>query len=185
MANWHGEHAVGSTHEWFTPPELFEGLGVTFDLDPAMPSERISSIAPGPRALEAHGGRAPVPWIPTRRWYTPLENGLQQPWDGLVWMNPPYGSMAVPFLDRLVAHGNGIALVFTRTETAWWHASAPRADAVLFLRDRLRHVRADGFRGRGAMASALLGYGDEAAATLIRADLAGWLVWSRGSRSRP
>jgi len=176
MANWHGEHATGSTHEWFTPPELFDALGATFDLDPAMPSAVIESKVVSARAIEAHGGRAPVPWIPVRTWYTPDDNGLLQAWDGLVWLNPPYGNLAVPFLDRMVAHGNGIALVFARTETAWWHASAPRASAVLFLRDRLRHVRADGFRGRGAMASALLAYGDEAHATLIRSRIPGWLV---------
>ena len=180
MTNWHGETATGSTHEWYTQPDLFDALDATFDLDPAMPATSIESRRLSARAFDAHGGAAPVPWVPVRRWYTPQDNGLIQPWDGLVWLNPPYGNMVVPFLDRMVQHGNGVALVFARTETAWWHASAPHAAAVLFLRDRLRHVRADGFQGRGAMASALMAYGDEAAAILIRARIAGWLV--SGSR---
>lgn len=40
MANWHGEQAVGSTHEWYTPPELFAQLDMVFDLDPVCPASR-------------------------------------------------------------------------------------------------------------------------------------------------
>jgi hypothetical protein len=29
--------AVGSSVEWYTPPEIFEALGLTFDLDPCAP----------------------------------------------------------------------------------------------------------------------------------------------------
>ena len=29
------ERPVGATVEWYTPPELFDALGLTFDLDPA------------------------------------------------------------------------------------------------------------------------------------------------------
>jgi hypothetical protein len=179
MTNWHGETAVGETHEWYTPPAFFDALGATFDLDPCMPPIPFGARGVGqPWPDDA----PPVPWVPVRRWYTPADNGLVQPWDGLVWLNPPYGNQAVPFLSRLVEHGHGIALVFARTETAWWHASAPRASSVLFLRDRVHHIRADGHQGRGAMGSALLAYGDEASAVLLRSRLAGWLV--AGSRSR-
>lgn len=159
MTNWHGEAAVGSTVEWYTPPEFFERLGMTFDLDPASPGAEV-----------AH-------WIPAARHYTRRDNGLMQPWEGRVWLNPPYGRQAVPFLHRLAEHGDGVALVFSRTETAWWRSVAPRADLVCFLRDRLHHVRADGHKGRGAMGSALLVFGESNVAPVVDADL-GWCVRS-------
>lgn len=163
MTNWHGETAVGGTVEWFTPPELFQQLGMTFDLDPCMPIRRLSDDPAVP----------PVPWVPARSWWTPIENGLLQPWHGRVWLNPPYGPTAVPFLHRLAEHGDGLALVFSRTETAWWRSVAARADAVCFLRDRVRHVREDGHKGRGAMGSALLVFGERNIDPVVAADL-GW-----------
>lgn len=154
---WHGQTAVGSTVEWYTPPELFTAIGLTFDLDPASPGADV------------------VPWVPARRHITARENGLLQPWNGLVWLNPPYGPQATPFLHRLAEHGEGIALVFTRTETGWWNAVAPRADLVCFLRERVWHIRDDGHRGRSAMGSALLAFGRECSEAVLRADL-GWCV---------
>lgn len=159
MTNWHGETAVGGTTEWYTPASFFDRLGMTFDLDPASPGADV------------------VPWVPAARHFTIRENGLLQPWSGRVWLNPPYGPQAVPFLHRLAEHGDGLALVFSRTETAWWRAVAPRSEAVCFLRDRLHHVRADGHQGRGAMGSALLVFGARNLAPVVAADL-GWMARS-------
>jgi hypothetical protein len=159
VTNWHGETAVGGTTEWYTPPEFFERLGMTFDLDPASPGADV------------------VHWVPAARHFTIRENGLLQPWFGRVWLNPPYGPQAVPFLHRLAEHGDGIALVFSRTETSWWRSVAPRTAAVCFLRDRLHHVRADGHKGRGAMGSALLIFGERLVEPVVRADL-GWMAVS-------
>lgn len=43
-------------------------------------------------------------------------------------------------------HGNGILLVFARTETAWFHDNifGSPASAILFLRGRLQFHRQDG-----------------------------------------
>lgn len=154
------ETAVGETVEWYTPPELFEAIGLTFDLDPCSPMA------------------GPVPWVPARRFLSPAENGLVVPWEGRVWLNPPYGPLAPAFLHRLAEHGDGIALVFARTETRWFQSSAPRADAVVFLRNRVSFVRQDGTRearGRTGSGSLLLAYGEACASAVARADL-GWTV---------
>ena len=80
-----------SSDDHYTPAWIFETLGLTFDIDVAAPP----------------GG---IPWIPARRFYTMEDDGLAQPWEGLIWMNPPYSS-ATEWVRRFIEHGNGIALL--------------------------------------------------------------------------
>lgn len=142
----------GETDEWYTPPEIFEALGETFDLDPCSPEA------------------GPVPWVPARRFLSPIDNGLWHPWDGFVWMNPPYGTQTGDWVERLAAHGAGIALVFARTDTRWFHDAARTTTAMLFLEGRIRFIRPDGTRGDAPGApSVLVGFGERAALALHRA----------------
>ena len=76
--------------DWYTPKWIFDTLGLTFDIDVASPPQG-------------------VPWIPARRRFTMADDGLAQPWDGLVWMNPPF-SKITPWADKFMEHGNGIAM---------------------------------------------------------------------------
>ena len=154
-ANAHGEAAVGQTVEWYTPPSIFEALGLTFDLDPASPGADI------------------VSWIPAAGHITLTDNGLWREWYGRVWLNPPYGPSAPDFLKRLVEHRHGIALVFSRTETQWWHDTAPKADAVCFIEGRVSFIRADGFTAPSQMGSALIAFGEDCAAAVRQSGL-GW-----------
>ncbi len=144
------EKPVGATVEWYTPPELFERLGIRFDLDPASPNP-------------------PVPWVPADRFYS--VDGQCEPWIGRVWLNPPYGPAAGRFVERMVEHGNGILLLPARTETRLFQYAAATADGVCFLRDRLHFVRADGFQARSSFASVLLSYGFYCDQALVKADL--------------
>ena len=59
-------------------------------------------------------------------------NGLKQKWHGTVWMNPPYGKFTENWLDKFIKHNNGIALVFSRTDTKWFQNYVKKSDAVLF-----------------------------------------------------
>ncbi len=111
--------------EWYTPPYIFEALGIDFDLDPAAPP----------------GG---VPWVPVRRYFTKRQDGLGRPWSGRVWLNPPYGRETPWWLGRLAEHGNGIALVFARSDTSWFQTYASRATALCFIAGRLKFVPGDG-----------------------------------------
>lgn len=64
-----------------------------------------------------------------------------------VWLNPPFGRAAAKWLRKLADHGNGIALIPARTETAMFTESVwQRADAVLFLHGRPHFHRPDGSR---------------------------------------
>lgn len=153
MSVW--ETPVGATVEWYTPPDLFDRLGFdgqvhAFDLDPCAP--------PLPAA----------DWIPARHRYS--HDGEKQRWFGQVWLNPPYGPSTPAFIDRMIEHKNGIALVAARTETKWFQAALATADMGLFLADRLHFIRADGFRGRSSHGSVLLGWGSEAVDCLLSTD---------------
>lgn len=149
----------GETNEWLTPPYIIEALG-PFDLDPCSPVGR--------------------PWDTAAKHYTIEDDGLAQEWDGLVWCNPPYGPDTEVWLARLAAHGNGLALIFARTETKWFQRTVwERADAVLFLDGRLRFHRVDGTEEKKSNAGApscIVGYGELAVARIRACGLAGRFV---------
>jgi hypothetical protein len=65
------EPSIGMSSDWYTPPGYFTKLGLTFDLDPASPG--------------------PGHWVPAKKIYTVEDDGLRQPWEGLVFLNPPFG----------------------------------------------------------------------------------------------
>lgn len=135
------QSAVALKDEWLTPPHILKELG-SFDLDPCAPIKR--------------------PWDMANCHYTIEDNGLAQPWFGRVWCNPPYGLEAAQWLDRLAQHGNGIALIFARTETRMFFDHVwRRADAVLFIEGRLHFHHVDGRRAaaNSGAPSCLVAYG--------------------------
>lgn len=137
------------TVEWYTPPSIFKILDVGFTMDPC------------------HPGRDVVDWIPATFIYTKTDDGLSKPWLGKVWLNPPYGRELTHWLAKMDFHRNGIALVFARTDTAWFHDYVAQADAVLFLKKRVRFVDAQGNQGDSPnCGSMLVAWGDENVQTL-------------------
>lgn len=160
------ESPVGASVEWFTPPGIFEALGIEFDLDPAAPA----------------GG---VPWVPAKRYFTREDDGLAQPWCGRCWVNPPYGRSIARWLTRLAVHGDGIALVFARSDTIWFQTSVARATAICFVAGRLKFIPGDGRTevSTAGAPSMLLAYGLPCAIALTESNLGQtFLVPTSGSR---
>lgn len=117
---------VGGKDEWLTPPEILKALG-EFDLDPCAPVVR--------------------PWPTAKEHFTRVENGLTREWKGRVWLNPPYGAETGKWLGRLSEHGNGIALIFARTETEMFFKHVwPVASAVLFIEGWIHFYSVEGRR---------------------------------------
>ncbi len=146
----------GATVEWYTPGWIFDKMGISFDLDPCTPPGGLS-------------------WIPAAKTYSLPTNGLTAPWDGKVWCNPPYGRATKDWMERMNRHRNGVALVFARTDTEWFHRSAANADALLFLEGRVKFVddsgkppKKDGKEQGPGAGSMLVAWGDECVAGLKR-----------------
>ena len=154
---------VASPHpsdDWYTPPGIFDALGLTFDLDPCSPG--------------------PGHWVPARRVYTKADDGLSQPWHGLVFCNPPFGGRHghVVWLQRFIEHANGIAVVRAYTSAGWFHEHAIRADTMLFPKGKTKFVRPDGTIGSAPNHGVvLLGMGSRANGALGRSGL-GLFVWT-------
>lgn len=133
----------GATVEWITPPEIIDSLGNAFDLDPCAHPQQLYRTA--------------------QHMICPPADGLSVDWYGRVWLNPPYGSrVLVKWLRKLAEHGNGIALVPSRTEVEewFWPLIWEAAHAVFFFRGRLYFRCPDGsIKGNAGHGSVLVAYG--------------------------
>jgi phage N-6-adenine-methyltransferase len=151
------QHSV--TKEWYTPQWIFEALDIEFDLDPCGPIDDVGCV-------------------PAKKKYTILDDGLKQPWVGTVWLNPPYGRSTTLWMAKMHEHRDGIALVFSRTDTAWFHDYAIHATLLLFLRKRIAFIDSrTGLETSGAGAGSLLcAWGEKAATALRKMNTFGFLT---------
>lgn len=157
------ENTVNESFEWYTPREIFDALGLVFDVDPCSPGEGKS-------------------FVPALKHYTIDDDGLTSPWVGTAWVNPPYGPLTKTWIEKLAAHGDGIALVFARTDTKWFHESvAPSADLVCFVSSRIKFFKGNldergGSPGAGSM---LVAYGKKSADALLASGLGACVRFER------
>lgn len=150
----------GQTNNWGTPLWIVKALG-QFDLDPC---GRVGH----PTAAEV--------------WDENEHDGLHEQWSGRVWMNPPYGPHVGKWLAKLAEYGDGIALIFARTETkAFWEHIWTKADGLLFLVGRIAFLREDGSStGSAGAPSVLVAYGAKNVEALKNSGLQGALTTNWG-----
>ena len=110
---------------WETPREFFGKLNreFNFELDVA-----------------SNGDNAKC-----ERYFTELENGLEQDWRGNVFCNPPYGREIGDWVkkayDESLVNTNGVIvlLIPARTDTRYWHDYIfNKASEIRFLKGRLK-----------------------------------------------
>jgi DNA N-6-adenine-methyltransferase (Dam) len=144
--------------EWLTPPKIVEALGM-FDLDPCAP------IFP--------------PWLLAKKQFNKKDNGLLKDWTGRVWLNPPYGRETFKWLAKLAEHKNGIALIFSRTETIGFHAEIwEKAHSIFFFKGRLKFFKITGEQGGTANApSCLVSYSEKDTESIKNSSFNGKLIF--------
>jgi hypothetical protein len=151
------EKSKETTVEWLTPPELVIKL-CKFDLDPCTP------VKP--------------PFVHAKINFNLNDNGLSKEWFGRVYMNPPYGKGMEIWMEKLKIHGNGIALIFARTETKlFFNHIWNDAHAILFVKGRIKFYNVDGEqKGTPGAPSVFIAYGEENAIALEKSDIEGKFI---------
>lgn len=159
------ERITTGKEEWLTDPKIIHALG-QFDLDPCAPIVR--------------------PWNMAKKHYTIEDDGLSKTWVGRVWNNPPYGKKTREWIKALAEHGNGIALIYARTETKIFFPYIwDYADSIFFFKGRLLFYNVDGTpctnkkTGKIEYAGApscLVAYGKENTVSIMNSGLIGKLV---------
>lgn len=110
------------TDMWATPQDFFDGLDAEFHftLDACAVKENAKCEA----------------------YYTPEQDGLDQPWTGRVWCNPPYGRNVGQWVKKAhdTASGGGfvVMLLPARTDTRWFHDYIYGKTEVRFIKGRLK-----------------------------------------------
>ena len=110
------------TDMWATPQDFFDALDAEFHftLDACAVKENAKCEA----------------------YYTPEQDGLDQPWTGRVWCNPQYGRNVGQWVKKAhdTASGGGfvVMLLPARTDTRWFHDYIYGKTEVRFIKGRLK-----------------------------------------------
>ena len=140
----HVEQSAKTSDDYLTPAWVFDALGLTFDLDVASP-----------------------PWetyVPALRKFTKADDGLSQPWEGRVWMNPPFSNTA-PWVSRFIEHRHGIALV-PASNGLWFGHLWEAADGIAVHVARVYFESASGGPRDVNVRTIFAAFGDECVAAL-------------------
>jgi phage N-6-adenine-methyltransferase len=108
------------TVEWETPQTFFDRLHAEFTFTLDVAAQETNAKCP--------------------RYFTPEDNGLEQPWEGVCWMNPPYGPTIGAWMQKAyqsaMEGATVVCLVPVRTDTRWWHAYAQHGE-IRYVQGRL------------------------------------------------
>ena len=112
------------------------------------PPEILAAVqrAIGPITLDPCAYEGAAYHVPALHRFTKKDDGLNLPWQGTVFMNPPYGSnnvmkwvqkLNMEFLEGRV--DKAIALLPSSTDAEWWQIAAEWV-AVCFVKGRLHFM---------------------------------------------
>ena len=138
----------GGTDEWYTPPYIVEAARKAMggiDCDPASCKEAQK-------------------WIKAKKYYHKDNNGLANPWEGRVFLNPPFVIKEInSWINRVCTDQNVLqacVVVNNNTETEWGQQLLERADYICFHKGRVKFVNQKGEVHRsGVQGSMIAGIG--------------------------
>lgn len=115
-------HFSSADDTWSTPQDLFDALDAEFHF--------TLDVCALPGSAKC------------AQYYTPEIDAFSQIWEGICWMNPPYGRVIGRWMERAFyapVHWGArvVCLVPARTDTRWWWEYAACGE-VRFLRGRLK-----------------------------------------------
>ncbi|MBW4597510.1 MAG: phage N-6-adenine-methyltransferase [Brasilonema angustatum HA4187-MV1] len=108
--------------EWETPQEIFDPLNEEFNFELDL-------------AALPHNAKCSA-------FYTPVIDALKQEWQGVCWLNPPYGSQLRHWIKKAYESANKgatiVCLLPARSCTTWWHDYVLPYAEIRYLRGRLK-----------------------------------------------
>jgi site-specific DNA-methyltransferase (adenine-specific) len=74
------------------------------------------------------------------RYWTKIDDGLAQPWDGeIVWCNPPYGREITDWVKKAyTSRATTVLLIPSRTDVRWFHDYVYGKAEIRFIKGRLK-----------------------------------------------
>lgn len=112
---------TSNTDLWATPQDFFDKLNeeFNFELDVCANDENAKCA----------------------RYFTETEDGLKQNWNGVCWMNPPYGRVIGDWVKKAYEASLGgatvVCLLPSRTDTRWWHDYCMKGE-IRLIKGRLK-----------------------------------------------
>lgn len=109
------------TDNWATPQDFFDKYDAKFNFTLDVCADKINAKC--------------------KKFYNKADDGLNQEWTGVCWMNPPYGRDIKKWIKKAFESSkNGatvVCLIPSRTDTSYWHDYCLKGE-VEFIRGRLK-----------------------------------------------
>ena len=114
---------TSSTDLWETPQDFFDALNAEFGFE--------LDVCALPKNAKC------------TRYYTPEDDGLSMAWEGVCWMNPPYGRQIGRWVEKAYQEAERgratvVCLLPARTDTRWFQDFCLKSRDIRFIRGRLR-----------------------------------------------
>lgn len=114
-------HFSSKTDLWYTPEDFYQKYNsvYNFETDVCATDENAKC----------------------EKYFTEEIDGLSQKWEGVCWMNPPYGRTISKWMKKAyessLEGATVVCLVPARTDTNWWHDYAMKG-SIEFIKGRLK-----------------------------------------------
>ena len=105
---------------WETPQDLFDKLNSVFNFE--------TDVCAVPETAKCD------------TYFTPEIDGLKQEWEGVCWMNPPYGREQIKWIEKASKeNATTVCLIPARPDTKVWHETIfEKAQGICFIKGRLK-----------------------------------------------